>query len=551
MADENEGEEEVRVDVEETEADADLGVLGHVPLIGEEGESEGEEKGAGAAAEAAEPEAEADPDEELETEESKAAKKLRAAYLKRVKAFYKERNRYFQGKRNKTVAAAADFRMSFRLGIQDSPEAQINGDGVLILKAVKGKDVIKVIDEITIPYYSEPDAARLEALEKQRLSKIKRAEEAFEAARDVLRDLKSTGGSTADIKGAMAEIQNADVMLQTARFAQTQLTYYSGVPLALLTMDKYDNGKVDAGAFEGRPITLQERYAVEGAEGGPLGEGAEADEAEGSGVSEVILVSFAEGDHDFLSSWFMYSFEYNGETYCCAFQAIMAEMARKYENDEEVARIMETSDPQEMILQWDTFENKEDDEPITEKKWNKRLQKCIIKVNQAKFSNKKLAKRLAATGSMPIGYIPPENPTDQYQGTGLPFDDPNAYQPRKWPGSNVYGQVLEQIRTEAIGVLKARKTATAAKVPAPKATVTVPVPAPAPKATVSKPTATTVPVPKPAAVPTVAAATVPAVPVKVPLNIGTFAPGKFPGVIKRAAVSNIVPVATPADLEEV
>jgi ribA/ribD-fused uncharacterized protein len=452
--------------------------------------------------------------------------------------------------------------MSFRLGIQDSPEAQINGDGVLILKAVKGKDVIKVIDEITIPYYSEPDAARLEALEKQRLSKIKRAEEAFEAARDILRDLKSTGGSTADIKGAMAEIQNADVMLQTARFAQTQLTYYSGVPLALLTMDKYDNGKVDAGAFEGRPITLQERYAVEGAEGGPLGdEGEGADEAEGSGVSDVILVSFAEGDHDFLSSWFMYSFVYNGETYCCAFQAIMAEMARKYENDEEVARIMETTDPQEMILQWDTFENKEDDEPITEKKWNKRLQKCIIKVNQAKFSNKKLAKRLAATGSMPIGYIPPENPTDQYQGTGLPFDDPNAYQPRKWPGSNVYGQVLEQIRTEAIGVLKARKTATAAPVPkatvpvpAPKATVPVPAPkatVPVPKVTVPKPTAATA-----ATVPPVPKATVPepaTVPVKVPLNIGTFAPGKFPGVIKKAAVSNIVPAAAvpAADLEEV
>jgi predicted NAD-dependent protein-ADP-ribosyltransferase YbiA (DUF1768 family) len=233
----------------------------------------------------------------------------------------------------------------------------------------------------------------------------------------------------------------------------------------------------------------------------------------------------------------------------------MAEMARKYENDEEVERIMETSYPQEMILQWDTFENKEDDEPITEKKWTKRLQKCIIKVNQAKFSNKKLAKRLAATGSMPIGYIPPENPTDQYQGTGLPFDDPNAYQPRKWPGSNVYGQVLEQIRTEAIGVLKARKTATAAPAPVPKATVPVPVPIPAPKATVPKltaTTATTVPVPK-ATVPKPAA--VPAVPVKVPLNIGTFAPGKFPGVIKRAAVSNIVPaaaaVAAPADLEEV
>ena len=154
---------------------------------------------------------------------------------------------------------------------------------------------------------------------------------------------------------------------------------------------------------------------------------------------------------------------------------------------------------------------------------------------------------------MPIGYIPPENPNDMYQGTGLPFDDPNAYQPRKWPGSNVYGQVLEQIRTEAIGVLKARKTATAAAAPKP---VPAPVPAPAPKATVPKPATAVAAIPKPAPVATVATvapvAPVAPVPVKVPLNIGTFAPGKFPGVIKKAAVSNIVPAAVPApDLEEV
>jgi ribA/ribD-fused uncharacterized protein len=272
---------------------------------------------------------------------------------------------------------------------------------------------------------------------------------------------------------------------------------------------------------------------VEEEEGGPTKGEEEADEE--SGVSEVILVSFAEGDHDFLSSWFMYSFEYKGETYCCAFQAIMAEMARKYDNEEEAARIMETSDPEEMILHWDTFENKEDDEPITEKKWNKRLQKIIIKVNQVKFSNKKLAKRLAATGSMPIGYIPPENPTDEYQGTGLPFDDPNAYQPRKWPGSNVYGQVLEQIRAGLIAALGSAKSAKVAKastsVAAPKRATTVPAPAPAPKA------ATVAPV-----VPVAPVAPAP-VPVKIPLNVGTFAPGKFPGVIKRATVANIMSAA--------
>jgi ribA/ribD-fused uncharacterized protein len=521
-----------------------------MPLIGDgESETEGAEKPKEAEAVVAEAGEAEELEEDLETEESKAARKLRDAYLKRVRAFYKERRRYFTGQTSKTPAAAAAFRMSFKLGIQDSPEAQINGDGVLILKAIKGKD-IKVVDEITIPYYSEPDAARLEAIEKKRLAKIKRAEEGFEAARDVLRDVISTGGSHDDIKVAMQSIENADVLLQSARFAQKQLTYYANIPVALLTMDKYDMGKIDAGAFEGKPLPLQERYAVEEAEGGPTEAEADA-EAEEKAVQDVILVSFAEGDHDFLSSWYMYSFEYNGETYCCAFQAIMAEMARKYDNEEEATRIMDTTDPQEMILQWDTFENKEDEEPITEKKWNKRLQKIIIKVNQVKFSNKKLAKRLAATGSMKIGYIPPENPSDEYQGTGLPFDDPNAYQPRKWTGSNVYGQVLEQIRTGVVAALgpetaaKAVKAVKASKsVAAPTAAV-VPKPAaavvPKPAAVVPKPVAAVVPKPVAAAVvPKPVAAVVPT-PVKIPLNVGTFAPGKFPGVIKRAAVSNIVP----------
>ena len=555
MADEQEGEEEVRVEVEAAEPDADLGVLGHVPLIGDgESETEGAEKPKeGEAVEAGE--AVEELEEDLETEESKAARKLRDAYLKRVKAFYKERRRYFTGQTSKTPAAAATFKMSFTLGIQDSPEAQINGDGVLILKAIKGKD-IKVVDEITIPYYSEPDAARLEAIEKKRLAKIKLAEEGFEAARDVLRDVISTGGSHEDIKWATRDIENADVRLQTARFPQKQLTYYANIPLALLTMDKYAMGKVDAGAFEGSSMELQERYAMEWAEGGPTGDKEEEEKA----VQDVILVSFAEGDHNFLSSWYMYPFEYKGESYVCAFQAIMAEMARKYENEEEAARIMDTSDPQEMILQWDTFENKEDGEPITEKKWNKRLQKIIIKVNQVKFSNKKLAKQLVATGSMRIGYIPPENPTDEYQGTGLPFDNPNAYQPRKWTGSNVYGQVLEEIRTAAVAALGPEAAAKAVKasksvgkklLPAPPkpaaavaAAVATAVPKPATVVAVPKP-ATVVAVPKPtAAVPKPAATVVPTpstVPVKVPLNVGTFAPGKFPGVIKRAAVSNIIP----------
>ena len=93
-----------------------------------------------------------------------------------------------------------------------------------------------------------------------------------------------------------------------------------------------------------------------------------------------------------------------------------------------------------------------------------------------------MANLLAATGTKQIGYIPPENDKDMFQGTGLPFDNEKAYQPSAWIGKNTYGKVLEEVRAKAIEAIKkseAKKTKSAPVVPAPKLAInTAPVAAP-------------------------------------------------------------------------
>ena len=183
----------------------------------------------------------------------------------------------------------------------------------------------------------------------------------------------------------------------------------------------------------------------------------------GEPTPDVILVSYAEDNetHGFMSSWFKKEFTFNEREYSCAFQAIMSEMARVFGNDIEADRIISEDNPENMVLFWDRLEVGEGKEPITQVKWNKQLAKIIKKVNLEKFKNVKMAQLLAATGTKQIGYVPPENDKDTFQGTGLPFDDEKAYDPSAWIGQNTYGKILEEVRDKVIEAIKKRKTKSA------------------------------------------------------------------------------------------
>ena len=69
------------------------------------------------------------------------------------------------------------------------------------------------------------------------------------------------------------------------------------------------------------------------------------------------------------------------------------------------------------------------------------------KALRAKFVNPKhgLLEKLLATGDRPIGEA---NPRDKYWGIGTSADTSKASDPAKWPGKNVLGKMMMELRTE-------------------------------------------------------------------------------------------------------
>jgi len=469
---ENEGEEEEVIAeglaAPTVEADKDLGALNFVPLLPDTGP--GKEQAEEGKKEEKLAIVKAKPTVKQE-EESKEEGLERAAYLKKIRTFYAERARFFSGYYSKGSGPRAASVRSMRQGKHDSKIAQITSEGILILLTKDGT----VKFEIPPLSYRDPEAADHEEVEAERKGLVEEAQLAFEEARQTLRGLNKRNSGHEEIKEAMRRVTEADQALQEARFVTKGVKLYN-TPVANLLFDKYAKGSLIVKAFEGGPMTLQERYAILDTEG-------EAPKESAKPSPDVILVSYPEGDHDFMSLWYMKSFEYEKVKYICAYQAVMAGLARKFENEEEVARILAERDPKQMVLRWDTFETKED-EPITEEKWNKRLERILLKVHRAKFSNSKLAKKLADTGSMRIGYIDPDQPTETFQGIGIPFDDveQRAYQRYKWKGENMVGQVLEKVRMEVLTALAPAEKSKKLKVEKKSAPTTVVAPSATPAA---------------------------------------------------------------------
>ena len=444
---EREGEEEVQlepppqVQVEapvEAKADEDLGVMGIVPQISEEdpwwekGVPEEEEK-EGEEEEKA-PEEEEDSPEE--TEEERAERKARRRYLKEVAAFYLERDAFFKMQRNKSVVGKAAFWKSFKEGKNDSRLATFGKDGTMTLISKEGKPLYT----IKPPSYHEPEPEDHEKVDAWRLKHIKSAETLFESAKQTLREAVAAGRH---VKSAQRMALEADQALQQARFATKGTQYYKSVVMNQLLFDnKYDTHRTEVVAFVSTPMTSQQRYAVQDI---PGEEEEEASASAESVETDFILFEKPVGDHDFLSSWYMQKFKYKGIKYRCAFQAIMAELARKFGDDDLAETVMEARDPEDMVVTWDELEG------TTERDWKQKLKKLILKVNRAKFEDETLADQLVATGDKHLGCIPPEDDTDDYQGIGRSFDDPKARRRDKWKkGGNQYGKALEQIRMEIV-----------------------------------------------------------------------------------------------------
>lgn len=133
------------------------------------------------------------------------------------------------------------------------------------------------------------------------------------------------------------------------------------------------------------------------------------------------------------------SFTLDGRSFNCNEQFYQCMKAKFYSDDAAAMAIMLENNPLEMKRIGDSLTG-------DRTKWDLEAPTVMEKGVFAKFSqNPKLASALRATGNRRICECIPR---DLVWGNGLRLSDPKASDETCWPGKNILGQLLEQVRSK-------------------------------------------------------------------------------------------------------
>ena len=139
-----------------------------------------------------------------------------------------------------------------------------------------------------------------------------------------------------------------------------------------------------------------------------------------------------------LSQWFPCSFLVNDIYYNCAEQFMMAEKARLFHDEDTLQKIMQAYDPMEQKKLGRRVQGYED------AMWKTCCFDAVVRGNVAKFSqNLTLRNYLISTRDK---ILVEASPKDTVWGIGLDEESPDAINPIRWPGTNLLGFALMEVR---------------------------------------------------------------------------------------------------------
>ena len=305
-----------------------------------------------------------------------------------------------------------------------------------------------IIKTIPLPNYRRPTDEEYDEMGKKRMAAIEVANKEYEDARRELRELSANPESIdSDILRVNRKVFEADVKLQAIRFPLKFVHIEDGIPINKIDFDQLNETRKFPYKFfflQERPFTLQEQYVRVGkAPEKPMISVAEARAAEAN-ANAVIVILFAEpntNDYGFLSLKWTVEIEFNGTMYNSAYQAIAAEIAKSFNDQDNLQKIMIAETPDDVNY---TLANVPGDAEINETKWNDLTKQFIYDVNIAKYNQyPELAARLLETKNATLGaYIPDDN----LIGIGLSIDNIQAKNSVNWTGQNLLGKALMDIR---------------------------------------------------------------------------------------------------------
>lgn len=362
-----------------------------------------------------------------------------------------------------------------------------------------------VVKTIPLPNYRYPTLEEFDKMEAERMEAIAGAQKVFDDTRKQLRQLlEKDDAPKSEVLRLNRAVKEADIKLLAARFPLIRTS-----PILDTTINLFDFSKPNETRkypyfmykLDEMPFTLQEQYVRIGKEAEkPAISVAEAKAAEDAKITVVLFAEPETNDYGFLSLKWTVELEFNGTMYNSAQQALAAEIAKSFNDQEGLQRIMTAESPDAINYQLADVPGEPD---ANEAKWNDLTKRLLYDINIVKFNQyPELAGRLLETKNAMIGaYIPDDN----LLGIGISLDNIQSKNPVHWTGQNLLGKALMDIRGK---IREQREVAALAAQPAPevkplrkKPSVATAPQATAPQATAPQ-TIVTAPVVAPLPVPT-------------------------------------------------
>lgn len=331
----------------------------------------------------------------------------------------------------------------------------------------------------TIPPYIPVKAETREQLDNERIDAVRALEEQYEIALGNLRDLHqrhNAGDDTVtkiDILNANAEVAQLDEQRHSTMYPVREIYEKAGIKITHVllnqTFDKEKTFGDETISFMRRSVYPLDKLYVEPAEeimpeapieaeqeGGGKKEKAGAQMKEftkqlGEDLKVILFGQPEENEYGFLSTFYPVEFVMNGVKYFTIEQALAAEKARLFLDDELRTRIMKTRAPRSMRTMASGLLMKPASQTggmmqIQPHEWEGRIREDILtKATYAKFKqHTELRDKLLATGGAVLGLC---DTREKQDGTGIALTDPTAVNPMSWKGGNLYGRVLMEIRS--------------------------------------------------------------------------------------------------------
>jgi ribA/ribD-fused uncharacterized protein len=323
---------------------------------------------------------------------------------------------------------------------------EYDDDGNLIEKNKEGE----IIKTISLPTYRPPTNEEFDEMEETRMEAIALANKKYEDARRKLREaIINPETPDSEILRLNRATVEADIILQTVRSPLRHIEIKDKIKVRDINLEQpNETRKYPHGVYilKTRPFELQEQYVRIGkAPEKTLISVAEAKAVAESAASSVVIL-FAEpktNDYGYLSLKWAVQLEFNATIYNSAHQAIYAEIAKSFNDQENLQKIMIAESP-------DAIDYKVEDVPgdseVNETKWNDLTKQLLYDVNIAKFNQfPELAARLLETKDSMIGaYLP----NDNLIGIGISLDNIQSQNPINWTGQNLLGKAIMDIRSK-------------------------------------------------------------------------------------------------------